>query len=195
MCVRNSSSELCVCISASRWRCMCHVFWKAPTQCAGRSCGHCFPFWKSSHTTLEQSLGKCNSWKSHQHVVCISLSAMNIWMRSERNFYFLWEEAEGTGLPRLGERRLKGNLYFSLQLLWRGSRRRWLALLQGTDGRTGMAQSCQGRIRLSSRKYFSAVQVVRHWDRLPREMVDVSWQSVLKRVTLPLTCFNFCLAL
>lgn len=35
---------------------------------------------QTSHTTLEQGLVKCDSWKSHQHVVCISLPAMNIWM-------------------------------------------------------------------------------------------------------------------
>lgn len=155
---------------------------KPHTQCAGRSCGHCFPFCRSSHTTLEQGLGKCNGWKRHQHVVYISLSAMNIWMWSERNFYFLWEEAQGTGLPGLEERWPKDNLYFSVQLLRRGSTGRWWALLLGTNSRMGMAQSCQGRIRLSSRKHFSAARVVRHWDRLPSDgwcLMTVSAQEAI----------------
>lgn len=65
-----------------------------PPHCVGRNCGRCFSLFKTSHTTLEQSLVKCDSWKSHCHVVCISLPAMNIWMWSERNFCFLQGEAE-----------------------------------------------------------------------------------------------------
>jgi len=49
------------------------------------------------------------------------------------------------------------------------------ALLLGADGRMEMAQS-----RQDIRKHLFTVRVVRHWNRLPREVVDAPWLPVVK---------------
>ena len=38
----------------------------------------------------------------------------------------------------------------------------------------------EGRFRLAIRMKFFAVRVVRHWNRLPKEVVDVPYQETFK---------------
>ena len=50
-----------------------------------------------------------------------------------------------------------------------------------TDGRTGMAQSFQGRVRLGIRNNIFTMRTLKHWSTLPRVVADAPCLSVLKR--------------
>jgi len=87
-----------------------------------------------------------------------------------------WEERLGDlGLVSLGKRRTRGDLSGAFQYLMGAFKK---------DGDKSFSRACcdrtrgdgfkpkEGRFRLDIRKKFFTLRVVKHWHRLPREVVD-----------------------
>ena len=76
-------------------------------------------------------------------------------------------------------RRPTGNLTAPWCALRGVRRERYQALLLGTDGRMETAQSCvKEGSGWAARNIFCDGQMVKHWDRLHREVVDAPWASL-----------------
>ena len=89
--------------------------------------------------------------------------------------------AEDFGFVWVGEKEAEGRPHCSLQLLRRGCGEGGADLfsLGSSDTTHGNASELhQGSFRLDVRKHFFTERVVKHWNRLPRELVDAPSLSV-----------------
>ena len=89
------------------------------------------------------------------------------------------EQLKELGLFSLGKRRLRGNLIAFLQYLKGDCSESGIGLFSLVTGQGEMALSCARKFRLDIRKNFFTEGVVKHWNRLPGDVVQSPSLDVL----------------
>ena len=92
-----------------------------------------------------------------------------------QNRSFLWGQAESAGAVQPGDEKRRGDLIATFQYL-KGSYRKeqdsLFSRVRGDGTRGNGFKLKEGRFRLDRRKNSFAVKMVRHWNRLPSDVVD-----------------------